>query len=98
VIGGLAGEAGDALAAVVLVPRDALELVVWGLVSAVICDSLRSFPVSSGGPFGCPGVPGGKYLKRYQAVPLVEPTTSRFAGTGSICEFAGFLPPYGSRS
>src|SRR6266568_1766596 len=31
---------------------------VWGLVSAVICDSLRSFPVSSGGPFGCPGVPG----------------------------------------
>src|SRR3954453_16183702 len=42
-------------------------------MSALMPDSLRSCPVISGGPFGC-AVDVGKYLKTYQALPLVEPT------------------------
>src|SRR5579884_3944573 len=77
---------------------------VVGSRSAVMPDSTRSLPVSSGGPLGAPG----KYLNRYQYVPLVETpfapaprqpfwtgheTTIRWAGTASTCVPAGCLPP-----
>src|SRR6476646_898588 len=77
--------------------------------SAVIPDSTRSFPVSSGGPPGR----SGKYLKRYQYVPVFETpfvpaprqpffcgheTARRFWGAARIFVSAGCLPPYGSSS
>ena len=50
---------------------------VFGSTSAVMPDSTRSFPVSSGGPFGLRTAPLfvtllGVYLNRYQYLPLFE--------------------------
>src|SRR5215471_15108556 len=78
-------------------------------ISALMPDSTRSLPVSSGGPFGDPGL----VLNRYQyvlsfdtpfAVAPMQPFLTgqaiarRCAGTARICVCSGRLPPYRSRS
>src|SRR5690348_7076863 len=50
---------------------------VFGSTSALMPDSTRSLPVSSGGPFGLTTVPSafvtlGLYLRRYQYLPFFE--------------------------
>src|ERR1700751_950383 len=77
--------------------------------SAVIPDSTSSLPVSSGGPPSR----SGKYLNRYQYVPVFEvpfvpwprqpfacghDTARRFAGVARIFVLGGCLPSYGCRS
>src|SRR6516165_4632137 len=54
-----------------------IDLPVFGSVVALMPDSTRSFPVSSGGPFGWTTVPFfsvtvGRYLNRYQYLPSFE--------------------------
>src|SRR5579884_1441444 len=79
---------------------------VFGSTSVPMPDSTRSFPVSCGGPSGC-WADGGKYLNRYQYLPVdevpfapapmqllagVHQTASRFAGSFITTVFAGRFP------